>query len=144
MYDYVYIMYAFVKFLDEPPVIICLSCHPGQTSWLQWTLTPLLNLSVCCLSSIWGIDQSGTVGQKQEVLNTQLCLCAGEHIPADEPKEEEKKDKKEKAGAKGRFIHEPRAKSHDHEIIVRAQKKSVEGCPNTPPKSCRAVMDPQV
>ena len=28
MYDYVYIIYAFVKFLDEPPVIICTSCHP--------------------------------------------------------------------------------------------------------------------
>ena len=23
MYDYVYIIYAFVKYLDEPPVIIC-------------------------------------------------------------------------------------------------------------------------
>ena len=29
MYDYVYIIYAFVRFLDEPPIIICLSCHPG-------------------------------------------------------------------------------------------------------------------
>ena len=29
MYDYVSIIYAFVKFLDELPVIICLSCHPG-------------------------------------------------------------------------------------------------------------------
>jgi hypothetical protein len=28
MYDYVNIIYAFVKFLDEPPVIICLSCNP--------------------------------------------------------------------------------------------------------------------
>ena len=28
MYDYVYIIYAFVKFLDEP---ICLSCHPGAS-----------------------------------------------------------------------------------------------------------------
>ena len=28
MYNYVYIIYALVKFLDEPPVIICLSCHP--------------------------------------------------------------------------------------------------------------------
>ena len=30
MYDYVYIICAFVRFLDEPPVIICLNCHPGQ------------------------------------------------------------------------------------------------------------------
>ena len=32
MCDYVYIIYAFVKFLDEPTVIICLSCHPGILS----------------------------------------------------------------------------------------------------------------
>ena len=36
-----------------------------------------------------------------------------------------------------------RAKSHDHEI-VRAQKKVSKGCPNTPPKSCSVVSDPQV
>ena len=30
MYDYVYIIYAFVKHLDDPPVIICLSCRPGE------------------------------------------------------------------------------------------------------------------
>ena len=36
-----------------------------------------------------------------------------------------------------------RAKSHDHEI-VRAQKKVSKGRPNTPPKSCSVVMDPQV
>ena len=41
MYDYVYIIYAFVNFLDEPPVIICLSCHPrgpkeiSQSYWLR-------------------------------------------------------------------------------------------------------------
>jgi hypothetical protein len=29
MYDYAHIILAFVKFLDEPSVIICLSCHPG-------------------------------------------------------------------------------------------------------------------
>ena len=30
MYAYVYIIYAFVKLLDEPSIIIiCLSCHPG-------------------------------------------------------------------------------------------------------------------
>ena len=29
MYDYVYILYAFVKILDTPPVIVCLSCHSG-------------------------------------------------------------------------------------------------------------------
>ena len=31
MYDYVYIFYAFVKILDEFPVIVCLSYHPGLT-----------------------------------------------------------------------------------------------------------------
>lgn len=36
-----------------------------------------------------------------------------------------------------------RAKSRDHGI-VRAQKKVSKGCPRTPPKSCSAVMDPQV
>ena len=36
-----------------------------------------------------------------------------------------------------------RAKSHDHEI-VRAQKKVSKGRPNTPPKSCSVVTDPQV
>ena len=36
-----------------------------------------------------------------------------------------------------------RAKSRDH-AIVRAQKKVSKGHPNTPPKSCRVVMDPQV
>ena len=36
-----------------------------------------------------------------------------------------------------------RAKSHDREI-VRAQKKVCEGRPNTPPKSCSVVTDPQV
>ena len=30
MYDYVYVIYAFVKILNGPPVIICLSCHPGH------------------------------------------------------------------------------------------------------------------
>ena len=29
MYDYVYIIYDFVKFLDEPLLIMCWSCHPG-------------------------------------------------------------------------------------------------------------------
>ena len=36
-----------------------------------------------------------------------------------------------------------RAKSRDHDI-VRAQKKVSKGRPNTPPKSCSVVMDPQV
>jgi len=36
-----------------------------------------------------------------------------------------------------------RAKSRDHEI-VRAQKKVSKGRPNTPPKSCSVVTDPQV
>jgi hypothetical protein len=36
-----------------------------------------------------------------------------------------------------------RAKSRDHEI-VRAQKKVFKGRPNTPPKSCSVVTDPQV
>ena len=31
MYNYVYKIYAFVKFLDEPPVLIYLSCHPGHS-----------------------------------------------------------------------------------------------------------------
>ena len=31
MYNYVYIIYAFVKFLDVLPVIIFLSCHPGKS-----------------------------------------------------------------------------------------------------------------
>ena len=31
MYDHVYIIYAFVKKLDEPPVLIYLSGHPGST-----------------------------------------------------------------------------------------------------------------
>ena len=35
------------------------------------------------------------------------------------------------------------AKSRDHEI-VRAQKKVSKGRPNTPPKSCSVVTDPQV
>jgi hypothetical protein len=35
------------------------------------------------------------------------------------------------------------AKSRDHEV-VRAQKKVSNGRPNTPPKSCSVVMDPQV
>ena len=35
------------------------------------------------------------------------------------------------------------AKSCDHEI-VRAQKKVSKGYPNTPPKPCSVVMDPQV
>jgi hypothetical protein len=35
------------------------------------------------------------------------------------------------------------AKSRDHEI-VRAQKKGSKGRPNTPPKSCDVVTDPQV
>ena len=36
-----------------------------------------------------------------------------------------------------------RATSRDHEI-VRAQKKVSKGRPNTLPKSCSVVMDPQV
>ena len=36
-----------------------------------------------------------------------------------------------------------RAKSHDYGS-VRAQKKVFIGRPNTPPKSCSVVMDPQV
>ena len=36
-----------------------------------------------------------------------------------------------------------RAKSRDHEV-VRAQKKESKGRPNTPPKSCSVVRDPQV
>jgi hypothetical protein len=36
-----------------------------------------------------------------------------------------------------------RAKCRDHEI-VRAQKKVSEGRPNTPPKSCSVVTNPQV
>jgi hypothetical protein len=36
-----------------------------------------------------------------------------------------------------------RAKSCDHEI-VRAQKRVSKGRPNTPPKSCSVVTDPQV
>ena len=44
---------------------------------------------------------------------------------------------------KGQFTHEPRATSHDHEI-VRAQKKVSKGRPKAPPKSCSVVMDPQV
>ena len=32
MYDYVYMIVAFVKFLNEPPVILCLSWHPGEIS----------------------------------------------------------------------------------------------------------------
>ena len=32
MFDYVYIIYAFVKLLDEHPIIICLSCHPGLSA----------------------------------------------------------------------------------------------------------------
>ena len=32
MYDYVHIIYASIKNLDNPPVIICLSCHPGILS----------------------------------------------------------------------------------------------------------------
>ena len=36
-----------------------------------------------------------------------------------------------------------RAKSRDHDI-VRAQKKVSKGRPNTPPKSCSVVTDPQV
>jgi hypothetical protein len=35
-----------------------------------------------------------------------------------------------------------RAKSRDHDI-VRAQKKVSKGRPNTPPKSCSVVTDPQ-
>ena len=35
------------------------------------------------------------------------------------------------------------AKSRDHEI-VRAQKEVSKGCPNTPPKPCSVVTDPQV
>ena len=36
-----------------------------------------------------------------------------------------------------------RAKSRDHDI-VRAQNKVSKGCPNTPPKPCSVVTDPQV
>ena len=36
-----------------------------------------------------------------------------------------------------------RAKSRDHDIM-RAQKKVSKGRPNTPPKSCHVVADPQV
>jgi hypothetical protein len=35
MYDHVYIIYVFVKFLDEPPAIICMSCHPGNMYWFR-------------------------------------------------------------------------------------------------------------
>ena len=42
---------------------------------------------------------------------------------------------------KGHFTHELRALTNE---IVGAQKKVSKGCPNTPPKSCRVVMDPQV
>ena len=35
MYDFVYIIYAFVKFLDEPPVNIYLSCHPERFKGLN-------------------------------------------------------------------------------------------------------------
>jgi hypothetical protein len=35
------------------------------------------------------------------------------------------------------------SKSRDHEI-VRAQTKVSKGRPNTPPKSCTVVVDPQV
>ena len=41
MYDYTYMIYAFVKFLDEPPVIICLSRHPGL--WKQPQLFHLVS-----------------------------------------------------------------------------------------------------
>ena len=32
MYTYVYMICTFVKFLDEPFVIICLGCHPAILS----------------------------------------------------------------------------------------------------------------
>ena len=35
MYNYVYIIYAFVKFLDKPHVIICLSCHPKDAGLVR-------------------------------------------------------------------------------------------------------------
>ena len=39
MYGYVYyVIYAFVKFLDEPLVIICLTCH-FKASWGGTTRT---------------------------------------------------------------------------------------------------------
>jgi hypothetical protein len=48
----------------------------------------------------------------------------------------------ERAGTKGHFTHKPRAVTTE---IVRAQKKVSKGRrPNTPPKSCSVVMDPQV
>ena len=41
----------------------------------------------------------------------------------------------------GHFTHEPRAVTMK---IVRAQKRVSKGRPNTPPKSCSVVMEPQV
>jgi hypothetical protein len=29
--DHMYIIYAFVRFFGKPPVVICLSCHPGRS-----------------------------------------------------------------------------------------------------------------
>jgi hypothetical protein len=40
----------------------------------------------------------------------------------------------------GHFTHEPRVVTMK---IVRAQKKVSKGRPNTPPKSCSVVTDPQ-
>ena len=56
MYDYVCILYAFVKFLDEPPVIICLRCQPGQSGRNPFTKSygkPLPTDLVACLNVSW-------------------------------------------------------------------------------------------
>ena len=49
MYDHVYIICAFVKFLDKPHVIICLSCHPG--------FSPLIHFVLAMLGSYWCLGQ---------------------------------------------------------------------------------------
>ena len=58
MYDHVYIIYAFVKFLDEPPVIIRLNCHPGLGHTGNGRITPdkvmgILISLVLCPKHVW-------------------------------------------------------------------------------------------
>jgi len=60
MYGYVYIIVAFVTFLNEPPEIICLRYHPGASCAPQ--LIPPLEYPAWkdCLNDFLSIRNLGT------------------------------------------------------------------------------------
>ena len=64
MYDYVHIIQAFAKHLDEPPVMACLSCRPGFitrgiTCCACITRTIILCATICVLPQTFWNDVLG-------------------------------------------------------------------------------------